>query len=78
MKVVLLILIVLSVELRARIVKLGMGCALPSGNCLIVEGWRYERLVRTDKEYIVVSDAERIAEKLNHQFANKKKSAGPW
>jgi len=30
------------------------------------------RLVRTDKDYIVISEAERIAEKLNYEFGNKK------
>jgi hypothetical protein len=31
-----------------------------------------DRFVRTDKENIVVSEAERIADKLNYEFGNKK------
>jgi hypothetical protein len=36
-----------------------------------------ERFVRTDKERIVISEAERIAEKLNYEFGNKAKAARP-
>lgn len=31
-----------------------------------------DRFVRTDKEYIIISKAERIAEELNYMFGNKK------
>jgi hypothetical protein len=36
---------------------------------VIYEG---DRFVRTDKDYIVISAAESLAEKLNHEFGNKK------
>ena len=32
-----------------------------------------ERFVRTDKEYMIISVAERLAEELNYQFGNKKR-----
>lgn len=40
---------------------------------VIYEG---DRFVRTDKEHIVISEAERIAEGLNFKFGNKKKAKG--
>jgi hypothetical protein len=40
---------------------------------VIYEG---DRFVRTDKDYIVISAAEKLAEKLNHEFGNKKKAKG--
>lgn len=36
---------------------------------VIYEG---DRFVRTDKEHIAIAEAERIAEKLNYDFGNKK------
>jgi len=38
---------------------------------VIYEG---ERFVRTDKENMVISVAENLAEELNYQFGHKKKS----
>ena len=38
---------------------------------VIYEG---ERFVRTDKENMVISVAEKLAEELNYQFGHKKKS----
>ena len=43
--------------------------------------WRvtiYEgnRFVRTDRDDIVISQAERLAEKLNYEFGNKTKAKG--
>jgi hypothetical protein len=43
--------------------------------------WRvtiYEgkRFVRTDRDNIVISEAERLAEKLNYEFGNKTKAKG--
>ena len=35
-----------------------------------------ERFVRTDKENLVISVAEKLAEELNYQFGHKKKSKG--
>ena len=35
-----------------------------------------ERFVRTDRDSIVISEAERLAEKLNHEFGNKTKANG--
>jgi len=35
-----------------------------------------ERFVRTDKENLIISVAERLAEELNYQFGHKKKSRG--
>ena len=40
---------------------------------VIYEG---ERFVRTDRDNIVISTAEQLAEKLNSQFGNKKKAKG--
>jgi hypothetical protein len=40
---------------------------------VIYEG---DRFVRTDREYIVISTAEDLAEKLNFEFGNKKKAKG--
>lgn len=40
---------------------------------VIYEG---ERLVRTDKENMVVSVAEKLAEELNYQFGHKRKVKG--
>jgi hypothetical protein len=40
---------------------------------VIYEG---DRFVRTDKDYIVISAAENLAEKLNYEFSNKKKAKG--
>jgi hypothetical protein len=40
---------------------------------VIYEG---ERFVRTDKDYIVISTAEELAEKFNFEFGNKKKAKG--
>ena len=37
---------------------------------VIYEG---ERFVRTDKDYLIVSVAERLAEQLNYQFGHRKK-----
>ena len=37
---------------------------------VIYEG---ERFVRTDKENMVISVAEKLAEELNYQFGNKKR-----
>ena len=34
------------------------------------------RFVRTDKDYVVISVAEQLAEKLNYEFGNKKKAKG--
>lgn len=35
-----------------------------------------ERFVRTDKDYITISKAEKIADELNYQFGHKKKAKG--
>jgi hypothetical protein len=35
-----------------------------------------DRFVRTDKDNIVISEAERLAENLNYQFGIKKKARG--
>jgi len=40
---------------------------------VIYEG---ERFVRTDKENMIISVAERRAEELNYEFGNKKKAKG--
>ena len=40
---------------------------------VIYEG---DRFVRTDKEYMIISAAETLAEKLNDEFGNKKKGKG--
>jgi hypothetical protein len=40
---------------------------------VIYEG---DRFVRTDKDYIVISEAEKLAEKLNYEFGNKTKAKG--
>lgn len=32
-----------------------------------------DRFVRTDKEYMIISVAEKLAEELNYQYGNKKK-----
>jgi len=40
---------------------------------VIYEG---ERFVRTDKENMIISVAERLAEELNHQFGHNKKAKG--
>jgi hypothetical protein len=40
---------------------------------VIYEG---ERFVRTDKDYITISEAENLAEKLNYQFGIKVKAKG--
>jgi hypothetical protein len=40
---------------------------------VIYEG---DRFVRTDRDYIVISEAERLAEKLNFEFGNKTKGKG--
>ena len=37
---------------------------------VIYEG---DRFVRTDKEYMIISVAERLAEELNYQFGHKRK-----
>jgi hypothetical protein len=40
---------------------------------VIYEG---ERFVRTDKDYMVISVAEKLAEELNYQFGHKRKGKG--
>ena len=40
---------------------------------VIYEG---DRFVRTDKDYIVISTAEELAEKLNFEFGNRQKGKG--
>jgi hypothetical protein len=40
---------------------------------VIYEG---DRFVRTDKEYLIVSVAERLAEELNYQFNGKRQGKG--
>jgi hypothetical protein len=40
---------------------------------VIYEG---ERFVRTDKDNMIISVAERLAEELNHQFGHKRKEKG--
>ena len=40
---------------------------------VIYEG---DRFVRTDKENVVISVAERLAEELNYQYDNRKRGAG--
>ena len=40
---------------------------------VICEG---DRFVRTDKENMIISVAERLAEELNYQFGNKNKAKG--
>lgn len=35
-----------------------------------------ERFVRTDKENLIISVAERLAEELNYRFGHKKKGRG--
>jgi hypothetical protein len=40
---------------------------------VIYEG---NRFVRTDKDNLVISVAEKLAEKLNYEFGNKKKAKG--
>jgi len=35
-----------------------------------------ERFVRTARDNIVISEAERLAEKLNYEFGNKTKAKG--
>lgn len=40
---------------------------------VIYEG---DRFVRTDKENMIISVAERLAEELNYQFGNKNKAKG--
>jgi hypothetical protein len=42
---------------------------------VIYEG---ERFVRTDKENMIISVAERLAEELNYQFGHKRKGRGAW
>ena len=37
---------------------------------VIYEG---DRFVRTEKEYVIISVAERLADELNYQFGNKKR-----
>ncbi len=40
---------------------------------VIYEG---DRFVRTDKEYLIISVAERLAEELNYQFTGKRQVKG--
>jgi len=40
---------------------------------VIYEG---DRFVRTDKEYMVISVAEKLADELNYQFTGKRKGVG--
>jgi hypothetical protein len=40
---------------------------------VIYEG---DRFVRTDKEYLITSVAERLAEELNYQFTGKRQAKG--
>ena len=40
---------------------------------MIYEG---DRFVRTDKDNLVISVAEKLADKLNYEFGNKKKAKG--
>lgn len=40
---------------------------------VIYEG---ERFVRTDKENVIISVAEKLAEELNYQFGHKRKGKG--
>lgn len=40
---------------------------------VIYEG---DRFVRTDKEYLIISVAERFAEELNYQFSGKRQATG--
>ena len=40
---------------------------------VIYEG---QRFVRTDKENMIISGAEKLAEELNYQFGNKRKGKG--
>jgi hypothetical protein len=40
---------------------------------VIYEG---ERFVRTDKDYMIISVAEKLAEELNYQFGHKRKGKG--
>lgn len=49
---------------------------LPRSGLWKVVIYEDERFVRTDKEYIVISRAEKIPEELNRKFDNKKKAKG--
>ena len=40
---------------------------------VIYEG---DRFVRTDKDYLIISVAERLAEELNYQFTGKRQANG--
>ena len=40
---------------------------------VIYEG---DRFVRTDKEYLIISVAERLAEELNYQFTGQRQAKG--
>ena len=40
---------------------------------VIYEG---DRFVRTDKEYLIISVAERLSEELNYQFTGKRQAKG--
>lgn len=62
---------------RAEVEPMQVNCdLLPRLGLYKVVIYEGERFVRTDKENLIVSVAERLAEQLNYDFGNKKKAKG--
>lgn len=61
---------------RAEVEPIKKADRMPGSGLWKVVIYEGERFVRTDKENMVISVAEKLAEELNYQFGHKKKSKG--
>ena len=61
---------------RAEVEPMSQDDRLPRSGLWKVVIYEGARLVRTDREYLIISVAERLSEELNHQFSGKRKSKG--
>jgi hypothetical protein len=59
---------------RAKVEPMKQDDRIPRTGLYKVVIYEGERFVRTDKENMAISVAEKLAEELNYQFGHKKKS----
>jgi hypothetical protein len=61
---------------RAEVEPMQKDDRLPRSGLWKVVIYEGDRFVRTDKDNLIISVAEKLAEELNYQFSNKKRGKG--
>jgi len=61
---------------RAEVEPMQKDDRLPRSGLWKVVIYEGDRFVRTDKDNLIISVAEKLAEELNHQFSSKKRGKG--